>query len=421
MLRRRLSSLALATWENAERRSSILNLGIGQPARGLLPTEAVASAAAELPTAYDPFHWLQYGSPAGGAHYLSAVASFLSEELNCKHEASNIFATPGNSAALALVTRTLTNPGDRVLIEDPSYFLAHQVFRDYGLDFIPLPQTSESISGTLDIAIVEKTLWRCKYLNTSKGEPMPSMLYLVPSANNPTGSTMPDADRSQLVRLCAEYSVVIIADDVYEALQFGSVSSADGDGAAPPRPMRWHAAEQGVGRAVISLGSWSKLLGPGLRMGWMDCDPAYHTAFAKDGELDSGSWTAPLVESIVARMVERGDVASHTTALRAALSRRAMLLADAINGQQPEGAPPIVDAATGGYFQWVRLGSMDAPALRDRCVASHGVSFLPGERCALLPESVPSRARVCFAFLEEDELVEAATRLGRAIAAGSSD
>ena len=301
---RSVSSLALATWEHAAKRSDILNLAIGQPAKNLLPIQAVASAAAELPLVYDSRHALQYGSMAGSPHYSHAVASFLTDQLGCAHHAENLFATPGNSAALAMLARTLTDPGDRVLIEDPSYFLAHGIFRDYGLDFVPLQQASGSTSATLDMDNVEKVLWRCKYLHTATGEPMPRLLYLVPTANNPTGNTMPDADRARLVALCAEFGVVIVADDVYEALTFGG-GDGSGGSASPPRSMRWHATQLGADRTVISMGSWSKLLGPGLRLGWIDCDPSMHAAFAKDGELISGSWTSPLVESIVGNTLTR--------------------------------------------------------------------------------------------------------------------
>ena len=115
-------------------------------------------------------------------------------------------------------------------------------------------------------------------------------------------------------------------------------------------------------------------------------------------------------------MIEQGAVTQHLQKLRDALSRRATLLADSINGALPEGTPPVVASAPAGYFLWVDLRGIDADALRARCKASHGVSFLPGPRCALEADVAPSRARVCFAFLEEEDLAEAGRRLGRAIA-----
>lgn len=411
--RRSVSSLALATWEIAEQTPAVLNLAIGQPALSLLPMEAVQDGAARLST-YDARHILQYGAPAGSGHYLSALAGFLTAQLQCAHDPSTLFATTGNSGGLALVIRTLTTPGDAVLMEEPSYFLAHKLFRDYGCTLQPVRQRMDG-GGTIDVEALGRsleTLSKATKATAGTGTPasMPRLLYCIPTGNNPTGSTMPDGDRAQLVALCTQYGVTIVADDVYEMLQWRM------DGA--PKPLRWHAQQQGAAATVVSLGSWSKILGPGLRLGWIEAEGEMLQRLAADGEVDSGSFSSPLVESLVAKMIEQGAVRVHLEALRTALSRRAVLLAGAINGELPEGIPPVVASAPAGYFLWVDLRGADANALRERCTASHGVSFLPGTRCALEADVAPSYARVCFAFLEEVDLAEAGRRLGRAIAAG---
>ena len=400
------TSLSLASWEHVARATGVLNLGIGQPNRSLLPSEAIQRAANNL-SKYDSFYVLQYGAPAGSTHYLDALASFLGEQpLGHSPSPTNLFATPGNSGGLALVTRALTAPGDSVLMEDPSYFLAHQVFRDHHLELISLPQRTDR-AGTVDMDSLEATLASV----ASTGARMPKLLYCVPTGNNPKGETMGDGDRARLVRLCAEHGVVVVADDVYELLQY--------EMSAAPKPLRWHAAQQGAAGTVVSLGSWSKLFGPGLRLGWLEADEAMIAKCAADGETDSGSLTSPLVESIITNLVQSGDAATHVVELRAALAKRAALLAAAINDAQPPGTPPIVHAAPAGYFLWVDCRGVDAQALRDRCVAEHGVTFLPGNRCTLDGAAAPTHARVCYAFLDEDELVEAGRRLGRAIAASA--
>ena len=134
-------------------------------------------------------------------------------------------------------------------------------------------------------------------------------------------------------------------------------------------------------------------------------------------QVDSGSFSSPLVESLVTEMIVQGAAGAHLERLRVALSRRATLLAGAINQELPPGTPPVVASAPAGYFLWVSLCGIDADALLECCVASHGVRFLPGTRCALGADVAPAHARVCFAFLEEGDLVEAGRRLGRAIAA----
>jgi 2-aminoadipate transaminase len=378
-----------------------LNLGIGQPAPELLPTAALQAAAESTLSSVDPRYLLQYGSPAGCSSYLEAVASFLTEQLGHAHDPTTLFATPGNSGGLALVARTLTQPGDTVFVEDPTYFLAHQILRDYSLELLPLPHRVDG-RGTLDVEQIRKRL------SAMPDGPRPRLLYCVPTANNPTGVSMPDEDRAALVSLCAEHGVIIISDDVYEMLQWQMADA--------PSSLRWHADAQAVPGTVVSLGSWSKLLGPGLRLGWIDCgDANLLRRFAADGEVDSGSLTSPLVEALVTSMLTSGGAKAHLVSLRAALARRASLLADAINAEQPDGKR-VVECSSGGYFLWVDLGGLDAGTLRDTCAATEGVSFLPGARCALDNSSAKTRARVSFAFLSEDDLTMAGRRLGRAIA-----
>jgi len=180
------ATLSLATWEQVKQDAGILNLAVGQPAPSLLPMAALQAAADVLSSTYDPRHLLQYGSMAGSRHYLTAVASFLSDELGHPHDAANLFASPGNSGGLALVARTLTRPGDSVLMEEPSYFLAHQVFRDHQLNLLPAPQCNRG-GGTLDIDQLSRMLQSL----SSTEEQMPRLLYCVP-----TGSASPCLDHS---------------------------------------------------------------------------------------------------------------------------------------------------------------------------------------------------------------------------------
>ena len=414
------ATLSLATWEQAAKKPSLLNLAIGQPALSLLPGTAFQSAANGLSSRFDHRQLLQYGAAAGSAHYLDAVATFINANTNLHAPctSSQLFASPGNSGGLSLAARVLTNPGDAILMEDPSYFLAHQIFRDHHLSLVPVPQlpfatpTGSHGSGTIDLQRLEELL----AARAQSAQPMPKLLYLVPTGNNPTGRTMDDSDRALLVALCVSHGITIIADDVYEQLQWAGRHE---DGVVP-RALRCHAQEQLAPSAVVSLGSWSKILGPGLRLGWVEAEASIIQAFAADGEVVSGSFTSPLVESLVALLVENGDAQAHLSVLRDNLARRAALLADAINREQPADTPPIVHAATAGYFLWVNLQGLDAVQLRSKCELEYDVSFLPGPRCALdvgaRDQPAATFGRVCFAFLEEPELIEAGRRLGRAIA-----
>jgi DNA-binding transcriptional MocR family regulator len=523
--RRHLSGLSFATWEKAQQAPATLNLAIGQPASSLLPMEAVQRAASAL-SSFDRRHVLQYGSIAGSHHYLDAVASFLTAELDEPHDASSLFATPGNSGGLALLTRVLTEPGDRVFIEDPSYFLAHGIFRDHGLSFVRLPQRATG-TGTLDMDLVEQAFAQ----QAASSAPLPKVLYMVPTGNNPTGRSMPDEDRVRATaveharrsRVC---DVLCCSGPLAAAWQAATLCGcprlAVDDGPSPPcagrrtssvyvvrtasrssrttctmccssgvcrarsvlrracvashrtadvAPRRVHtwqacieqATHNALARAAAAARRECRLarfvvqaarawLAPRMdrrrqpaahrpRRRWRGIAQAIRTlsshghARSSDTlacihplmlwrgvrcsvlwQVVSGSLTSALVESLVAHLVTSGDAATHVHQLRASLARRATLLADAIEGEQPAGTPSLVHRATSGYFLWVDLRGLDAAELRERCVQAHGVAFLPGARCALDAAAAQARARVCFAFLEEDELVEAGRRLGRAIA-----
>ena len=400
--------MKLATWERVGQAalSGTLNLAVGQPALSLLPTEKMREAAARTigtpdggDGVVDPRYLLQYGAGPGNSKYLSTLAEYLSERLGHNVAPNNLFATHGNSQGLALVSRVLSSPGDTLLMEDPSYFLAHNIFKDNGLRLRPMAQHANSSRGTVDVEAVAALL-------EAEEEPKPKLLYLVPTANNPTGGFMPDADRSKLVSLCAQHGVSILADDVYELLSWGE---------SHPRPLRWHAIQQGVGATVVSLGSWSKLLGPGLRLGWVEAEPDLVELLCRDGATASGGGGCPFVDGLVAQLVASGEAEAHRRLLNEALGRRAQALVDAINGELPPQLPRLA-APAGGYFLWVPLPEgADAAAFEAAC-SEEGVSALPGARCALDASRGARFARACFAFLEEEELAEAGRRLGRALA-----
>ena len=396
-----------ATWERvgqAALATGTLNLAVGQPALSLLPTALLRAAAKRTlgsaeEAGVDPRCYLQYGGGAGNVRYLQQVAEYLTQRLGYSVAPENLFASTGNSASIALASSVLSSPGDVVAMEDPSYFLAHTIFRDNGLILRSAPHRASG--GTIDVGAVEALL------QDAPGPP-PKLLYLVPTANNPTGRTMPDIDRRRLVELCARHGVTILSDDVYEHLVWG-------DEEARPRPMRWHALEQGAGATVVSLGSWSKLLGPGLRLGWVEAEPGVIDALCNSGAITSGGGGCPLVDALVADLLASGDVEEHRRFVCAALRRRAAALVEAINGALGDGHEPAVVGTDGGYFLSVALPAGVASAAFDAACEHQRVCALPGTRCVLDSPWGLTHVRVSFAFLEEDELVEAGRRLGRAI------
>jgi DNA-binding transcriptional MocR family regulator len=164
------------------------------------------------------------------------------------------------------------------------------------------------------------------------------------------------------------------------------------------------AHDQGRGR-VLSLGSFSKLLGPGLRLGWAHGEPELIERLSMHGTLRSGGCCNPVIASIVQHTIDSGFLTAHVEQLREVYGARALALTDALHEHIPSArfTPP-----RGGYFCWVELGGdIDSSALLERAL---DLRFIPGRRCAV-ERSLDSFVRLSFSFYEDHELVEGVRRL----------
>jgi DNA-binding transcriptional MocR family regulator len=168
-------------------------------------------------------------------------------------------------------------PGDTVIVEEPSYFLALRIFADYELNIVGTPIDENG----LIIEALEEKLTRHK----------PVLIYTIPAFHNPAGVTLSANRREKLVGLSREYDFFIVADEVYQMLAYTS---------APPQPMTYYDTS---GR-VFSLGSFSKILAPGLRLGWIQAKPSLLEPFITCGYLESGGGLNPFVSSIVNSVID---------------------------------------------------------------------------------------------------------------------
>lgn len=228
--------------------------------------------------------------------YVAALAEYLSSRLGYVVPPGTLMETNGNSQALDMVVAHCTQPGDLVLVEDPTYHLAHQILRDRHVELVPVPQTTEEEEGgegghgtAADIApsssssggvgaatpsapsltyggvsvdALEQLFVQRPELDRSRRQ-RPLLLYLVPTFNNPTGRCLSLRNRRRLVRLARHQNILLVADDVYQLLHYSPT-------APPPPPLRQVALQEGAGDCVVSLGTFSKLLAPGLRLGWIE-------------------------------------------------------------------------------------------------------------------------------------------------------
>jgi 2-aminoadipate transaminase len=363
--------------------AGVINLGLGQPSPRLLPLAEIGRAAqAQLGSGGDPLV-LQYGAVLGDPEFRASLARWLSDEYQLPVTAEQLMVTAGTSSALTFVSQIFAEPGATVVSEDPTYFLAHGVFRSAGLNVRGVPIDEHG----LDLDVLARLL-------TSGLRP--AFVYVIPAFQNPTGACLDPERARELVALADHYDFTIIADEPYVALRYGDA-----------RPGSMMAHDEGRGR-VLSLGSFSKLLGPGLRLGWAHAEPQLIERLSMHGALRSGGCFNPVIANIVQHTIDSGFLTTHVEQLREVLGARAQTLTDALREHVPSArfAPP-----SGGYFCWVDLdgASLDTEALLER---ASDLRFIPGRRCAL-ERNLASFVRLSFSFYEEHELVEGVRRLAR--------
>jgi 2-aminoadipate transaminase len=356
----------------------MIDLGRGDPQFELLPLEVLRRAAAERLGGSDNA-FLQYGAERGDGYFRVALSRFLTESGGLSVDPDTLFVTSGISSALDLVCTLWTSKGDTVFVEEPSYFLALRIFADHGLRVVSIP-TDESglIPDALEVALKEQR---------------PKFLYFIPVFQNPTGRTLTPERRHQLLGIAREHNLPLIADEVYQLLQYAD---------PPPPPFGAHTEDE----QVVSLGSFSKILAPGLRLGWVQAHPNLVQRFADSGLLDSGGGMNPFTSAIVRSVIESGDLRHNIDHLVSVYARRVDAMNAALKRQMPAAD---FTAPAGGYFFWLHMPGIDAAALRESAL-HHDVDFRPGSLFSSRG-SLQDYLRLSISFYEADDISEGVARL----------
>ena len=376
-------------------RPGVLSLAGGLPAADLLDVEAVGTAVdAALgrrgrlgPTA------LQYGPTEGDGT--------LRDLLAARHGVAvdQVLVTSGAQQALDLVLRAVADPGDAVAVTDPGYLGAVQAASAAGLDVRPAASDDDG----LDVDALATTLGRARRADRTdraSGAGSPVALHVVPTFHNPTGAVLADDRRRALGALADRHGMVVLEDDPYRDLWFDAA-------AADLAPIADH------GELVVRIGSASKVLAPGLRVGWA-VGPTPIIAAAVRLKQAADLHTGGLDQLVVAHLL--ADEAAHRAHLQRArrtYASRAGALRHALDEALGDrlALPPV----RGGLFLWGRAtDGTDTTALLSRAVAA-GVAFVPGSAFAVgTGGGHDDRLRLSFASVAPDEAEEAAARLAAA-------
>ncbi|MFC9297951.1 PLP-dependent aminotransferase family protein [Streptomyces sp. NPDC057011] len=363
-------------------RPGVISFAGGLPAPELFDTEGLRAAydaafAASAPRA------LQYSTTEGVPELRAAVAARATAR-GLATGADDVLVTSGSQQALTLVTATLVEPGDVVLVENPTYLAALQCFGLAGARVVAVPCDEQ---GILPDALAEVV-----------ARERPKLLYTIPTFQNPTGRTLPAGRRAAIAQTAARLGLWLVEDDPYGDLRY--------EGAHVP----WLAAHPGAEDRTALLGSFSKVMAPGLRLGWLRAPAALRRA-AVVAKQAADLHTSTVDQLAAAHYLAAADLDAHVAAVRAAyVARRDALLAG-LGAALPAGSQ--WNRPEGGMFVWARLPEgHDATALLTAAVA-HDVAFVPGAPFHTGPADHRT-LRLSFTTHTPEEIAQGLERLGRA-------
>lgn len=386
---RNIKSSAIRDLLHVTERPEMISLAGGLPAPECFPVERLASAAAHV-IATVPSAALQYG-PTEGYRPLRAWIAERMATLGVKVPTEQVLITSGSQQGLDLLGKLLIDPGAPIAVEDPTYVGALQAWRPYQPRFITLPMDDEGI----DLAALARML--------ESGE-RPRFLYIVSSFQNPTGISLSTERRQGLIEIAARYRLPIVEDDPYGDLYYD-------DQRLTPLAA-FDLALHGELRHVVYLSTFSKLLAPGLRVGWLTAAPdlIQRLVQAKQGlDLHTGS----LAQATIFEACQDAFLDQHLPLLRQTYRERRDTLLDALAASMPDGAYWTTPA--GGMFLWVTLPEgNDATALLQAALEQQ-VAFVPGP-AFFANGGGGATLRLNFSHAAPERIVEGVRRLNLAMA-----
>jgi 2-aminoadipate transaminase len=365
-------------------RPGVISFAGGLPAPDLFdaPGLRAAFAAALADGSYG--RTLQYSTTEGDPALRAAIAARLGAR-GLPTGADDVLVTSGSQQALTLVAAVLLEPGDTVLVEEPSYLAALQCFQMAGARVVPIPCDDDGLDPEALPALVRRE--------------HPKLVYTVPTFHNPTGRTLPIERRRALAQAAARLGLWIVEDDPYGELRYR------GEPVAPV------ASLPGAEDRTIALSTLSKVLVPGLRIGWLRAPAALHRALVVAKQA-ADLHTSTIDQAAAAHWLASRDLDAHVAGLCAAYGPRRDALVDGLPGALPDGSRWT--RPDGGMFVWVRLpDGWDADVLLEAALERE-VAFVPGWPFFPGP---PDRAtlRLSFTTHTEVEIAEGLRRLRSAV------
>jgi 2-aminoadipate transaminase len=361
-------------------RDEVISFAGGLPAPELFPAELIAGAFASALAPTAAARALQYSSTEGDPLLRELLAQRLTLR-GLPADGDEILVTTGSQQAIGLVASVLLDPGDSVLVENPSYLAALQCFSLAGARLVPVRCDDDGIDPEALPELIARHA--------------PKFLYLVPTFQNPTGRTLPEERRARLAEIAAEHGLWLVEDDPYGELRY------DGE---PLRPIAAHPAAQ---ERTVTISSLSKVLAPGLRIGWLRAPEALlrPLAIAKQA---ADLHTSTIDQLAAGLSLQAADIDAHIARLRSEYRRRRDALLDGLADALPPGS--TFNRPAGGMFVWARLpAGGDASELLVAALR-HDVAFVPGAPFFAV-DADPRTLRLSFTTHAPEQIAEGLGRL----------
>ncbi len=370
----------------------IISFAGGFPDSAMFDVEGIREAANAALTR-DAGAALQYGATEGFNPLREQLAQFMASKGVQGLSPDQLIVTTGSQQALDLLGKTLIGPGDKVIVEGPTFLATIQCFRLYGAQLVSAPIDGDGVqTDRLEQLIAEH---------------QPKFVYLIPTFGNPSGAMLSAERRKRVLELAVKYNTLIVEDDPYGDLYFGE--------APPPSLLALSAQVPGSRELLVHCGSLSKVLSPGLRVGWMT-GPADLLAKATMCKQFSDAHTSTFAQATAAQYLQAGRMPATLDKVRSVYAQRARTMGDALR-RELGGAVSFVQPQ-GGLFVWARLTGAGAKVADGNAYAKRaieqGVAFVPGAPffCA---EPDHATFRLSFATASEDKILEGVSRLAKAL------
>ena len=370
----------------------IISFAGGFPDSAMFDVEGI-QAAVDQALREEPGAALQYGATEGYNPLREQLAAFMAGKGVADLAPEQLIVTTGSQQALDLLGKTLINPGDKVIVEGPTFLATIQCFRLYGADLVSAPVDGDGVQVDRLEALI--------------AEHRPKFVYLIPTFGNPSGAMLSAERRRRVLELAVQYQTLIVEDDPYGDLYFGE--------APPPSLLALSQSVPGSRELLAHCGSLSKVLSPGLRVGWMIA-PGALLAKATMCKQFSDAHTSTFAQATAAQYLKAGRMPATLAHVRSVYAARAQAMGEALRQHLGEAVSFV--APRGGLFVWARLtgaggGLQDGDVLAKRAI-ENGVAFVPG---APFFAANPDRAtfRLSFATADADRIREGVARLATAL------